>query len=179
MTAAEIAAALGVSRRSGRWWRCRCPVHNSRGSTLALRDSERGLIICYHAGCEARDVLAQLHRCGLLAGAIGHNPAPIATRSYARVDGAERIGGARRIWNAAHDARRSLVGTPVGWRGVCAATGNSRVQLWRDIQNGRVPAPIEIGPNSLAWPSAEIEAWRESPPRRTYRAPELAEGAAP
>src|SRR5262249_23865667 len=116
---------------------------------------------------------------GPLARAIGHNPAPIATRSNARDDSAERIEGARRMWNAAHDARRSLVGTPAGWRGVCAATGKSRVQLWRDIRNGRVPAPIEIGPNSLARHSAEIEAWRGSRPRRTPRAPELAGGAGP
>ncbi len=42
MTAAEIAAALGGGHRSGAWWRCRCPVHGSRGPTLALRDHERG-----------------------------------------------------------------------------------------------------------------------------------------
>ena len=33
MTAGEIAAA-------GAWWRCRCPVHGSRGATLALRDGD-------------------------------------------------------------------------------------------------------------------------------------------
>ena len=35
-TAATIAAALGGFYRSGAWWRCRCPVHHSRGATLAL-----------------------------------------------------------------------------------------------------------------------------------------------
>jgi hypothetical protein len=39
MTAAEIAATLGGACRSGAWWRCRCPVHGSRGATLALRDA--------------------------------------------------------------------------------------------------------------------------------------------
>ena len=33
MSAETIAAALGGSYRSGAWWRCRCPVHNSRGAT--------------------------------------------------------------------------------------------------------------------------------------------------
>ena len=44
MTAAEIAAALGGAHRSGAWWRCRCPVHGSRGATLALRDGDWRLI---------------------------------------------------------------------------------------------------------------------------------------
>lgn len=113
MMAAQIAAALG-GKRQGHGWRCRRPVHDSRGPTLALRAGERGLIVCCHAGCEARDVLTELHRRSLLAGAVG-----------------------------------------------------------------RDPAPIEIGPNSIAWHSAEVEAWRESRPRRADRAPELAEGAAP
>jgi prophage regulatory protein len=56
-----------------------------------------------------------------------------------------------------------------GWRGICAETGKSRVQLWRDIRAKKFPQPIEIGPNSLAWFRAEIEAWKSSRPRRTYR----------
>ena len=55
-----------------------------------------------------------------------------------------------------------------GWRRICAETGKSRVQLWRDIRARRFPAPIEIGPNSVAWVEAEIEAWKASRPRRTY-----------
>jgi hypothetical protein len=38
--ASEIAKALGGAHRSGEWWRCRCPVHSSRGATLGLRDGE-------------------------------------------------------------------------------------------------------------------------------------------
>src|SRR5690242_21903134 len=38
MTAAPIAAALGGGYRSGVWHRCICPVHQSSGPTLALRD---------------------------------------------------------------------------------------------------------------------------------------------
>jgi len=56
-----------------------------------------------------------------------------------------------------------------GWRGICAFTGKSRVQLWRDVSAGRFPAPIELGPNSLGWVRTEIEAWLASRPRRTYR----------
>jgi predicted DNA-binding transcriptional regulator AlpA len=57
-----------------------------------------------------------------------------------------------------------------GWRGISAATGKSRVQLWRDIRARRFPSPIELGPNSIAWYRAEIEAWMAARPRRTYRA---------
>jgi prophage regulatory protein len=56
-----------------------------------------------------------------------------------------------------------------GWRGVCAAAGKSRVQLWRDIRKRKFPAPIEIGPNSIAWYRAEVEEWRASRPRRAYK----------
>jgi hypothetical protein len=65
-SAAEIAAALGGVHRSAGWWRCRCPVHDSRGATLALRDGERGLIVKCWAGCDPRDVLAEVARLGLL-----------------------------------------------------------------------------------------------------------------
>lgn len=65
MTAAEIAAVLGGAHRSGGWWRCRCPVHDSRGATLALRDGARALIVKCWAGCDPRDVLAALRRLGL------------------------------------------------------------------------------------------------------------------
>ena len=69
MSAAEqIARALGAACKSGGWWRCRCPVHQSDGATLALRDGPRGLIAHCHAGCSRDDVLAELRRLGLLSG---------------------------------------------------------------------------------------------------------------
>lgn len=55
-----------------------------------------------------------------------------------------------------------------GWRGICAEVGKCRQQLWRDIKAGKFPAPIELGPNSLAWHRSEIDAWRASLPRRQY-----------
>ena len=68
MSAAEIAAALGAAHRSGVWWRCRCPVHDSRGATLALRDDNGALIVKCWAGCDGRDVLIELRRRGLTGG---------------------------------------------------------------------------------------------------------------
>jgi hypothetical protein len=73
VAAAEIAAVLGGAHRSGGWWRCRRPVQDSRGSTLALRDGKRRLVVKCWAGCEPRDVLAEPRRRGLLDGsAPGH-----------------------------------------------------------------------------------------------------------
>ncbi len=108
MTASEIAAALGGFRGSGGWCRARCPVHASRGATLALRDGERGLIAVCHAGCSRADLLDELRRRGMLPGAIDHRPAPIPLRTDARDETARRIDLVRRIWDAARDAR----GTP-------------------------------------------------------------------
>jgi hypothetical protein len=111
MTAAEIAAALGVVRRSGLWWRCVCPVHGSRTGrslALALRDHPRGLIVHCHAGCSRNDVLAELRRIGLLAGSTDTARA-VTAYSDDHTDAARRIALARRIWDAAKEAS----GTPV------------------------------------------------------------------
>ena len=57
-----------------------------------------------------------------------------------------------------------------GWRAMSVEAKKSRTQLWRDIRAEKFPAPIEIGPNSVAWFRAEVEAWKRSRRRRTYRA---------
>jgi len=114
MTAAEIAAACGSARRSGHWWRCVCPVHGSRsgrGLSLALRDGDRGLVVHCHAGCDARDIFAEVRRRGLIGGGAGDavRPASAAARNEDRADTVRRIALAQRIWTAAKDAR----GTPI------------------------------------------------------------------
>src|SRR5277367_7087024 len=105
MIAAEIANALGNAHRSGSWWRSRCPVHGSRGATLALRDGDRGLIVKCWAGCDPRDVLAELRRRGLIACETqerDRRPEPVnqARRREAEArDLAARIEAARMIWS--------------------------------------------------------------------------------
>jgi putative DNA primase/helicase len=108
MIAVKIAAALGGAHRSGAWWRCRCPAHGSRGATLALRDGGRGLIAKCHAGCDLRDVLAELRRRGLINGGDrgSGNAAPAPTRHN---DNFRRMAAAQRIWDAARDGRGSPV----------------------------------------------------------------------
>lgn len=65
----------------------------------------------------------------------------------------------------------------VGWSGICAEIGKSRTQVWRDVRNGIFPPPLETGPNRIAWVRSEVEAWKASRPRRTYRALQIGEVA--
>jgi hypothetical protein len=126
VTAAEIAVALGGAHRSGAWWRCRCPVHGSRGATLALRDG-RGVIVHCWAGCDARDVLAELGRRGLLGGAPHdrhHRPAAIV-RADDRDGVTRRIEIARQLWEGAQDARGSPVARYLDGRGLTIAPPHS------------------------------------------------------
>jgi len=123
MTGAESAARRsGGAHRSGAWWRCRCPLHQSRGTTLALRDGDRGLIVKCFAGCDPRDVLAELRWRGLVTDRTDAAPRlPVSMpRADDRTEAARRIALARRIWDTARDARRSPVTAYLAGRGLAA-----------------------------------------------------------
>jgi hypothetical protein len=115
MIAAGIAAALG-GRRSGRWWSCRCPAHDDRSPSLSVRDSDRGLIVRCWAGCDPRDVLAELRYRGLLGEPTEDRPpaAPVVRAD----DSARNVEIARRIWREAQDARGSPVARYLAARGL-------------------------------------------------------------
>jgi predicted DNA-binding transcriptional regulator AlpA len=57
-----------------------------------------------------------------------------------------------------------------GYKGLGKKNGRSRSQNWRDVRGGKIPPPVEIGPNAVAWFEDEIDACYASRPRRTYRA---------
>jgi putative DNA primase/helicase len=120
VTAAEIAAAFGRAHRSGRWWSCRCPAHDDRAPSLSIRDGDRGLIVKCFAGCDPRDVLAELRRRGLIGCERDYDrPARPASRSGDPADdAARRIALARRIWEGARDARASPVVAYLAGRGI-------------------------------------------------------------
>ena len=124
MTAVEIARALGAPSRSGEWWRCVCPVHGSRtgrSATLALRDGDRGIVAHCHAGCDARDILAELRRRGLLGGRDNADRySALRGKDQGRDpdNRARRIQFARRIWAAAREARGSPVARYLAGRGI-------------------------------------------------------------
>jgi putative DNA primase/helicase len=103
MNAERIAKALGGSGRARNgWWRCRCPVHQSLGPTLALRDGDRALLVKCHAGCPPGAVLAELRRLGLFDGT--YKPDPAAPNNE---DRERNRAYAIKIWNEAKLAERS------------------------------------------------------------------------
>ena len=67
MTAGEIAAALGGATRNGGGWLACCCCHEDKRPSLSLRDGDDGklLVRCF-AGCDPRDILAELRQRGLL-----------------------------------------------------------------------------------------------------------------
>jgi putative DNA primase/helicase len=147
-TAGEIAGALGAPCRAGPWWRCRCPVHGSLGATLALRDGERGLIVKCFAGCDPRDVLAELRRRQLIEGpcAPQHRAQPISAGARTD-DDAHRIATARRLWEAARDARGSPVVRYLDGRGITMPPPSSlhwAPRCWHREARAHLPAMLAL-----------------------------------
>ena len=64
-------------------------------------------------------------------------------------------------------------------REVVVRVGLHRSTIWKRVRAGTFPAPHELGENKIGWPEAEIIAWLDSRPRRTYggEAPDQPEAA--
>jgi putative DNA primase/helicase len=79
MSARDISRALrGVP--NGRGYLCRCPVpshgrgHGDRSPSLSIADGDGKLLVKCFAGCDARDVLAELRRRGLIEASSSDSP---------------------------------------------------------------------------------------------------------
>jgi putative DNA primase/helicase len=60
MNAEAIARALG-GRKTGSTWMARCPGHEDRDPSLSIDYAKNGkVLVCCHAGCDQRDVIAAL-----------------------------------------------------------------------------------------------------------------------
>ena len=57
---------------------------------------------------------------------------------------------------------------------VIKITGRSRTSIWRDVHNGRFPAPVQTGPNTVAWFDDEVFDWIAARPRVVYASGEAA-----
>lgn len=44
----------------------------------------------------------------------------------------------------------------------------SRTTIWRRIQKGRFPAPVDLGAGRIRWRAADIAAWISALPLRRY-----------
>jgi prophage regulatory protein len=60
---------------------------------------------------------------------------------------------------------------------VMAAAHKSRAQIYRDVKAGKFPAPLEVGPNAIAWLAREVATWQASRPRRNYGGGDAARAA--
>ena len=65
MKAETIAKALGGRKAGGAWIAC-CPAHEDRAPSLSITNAKGGkVLVCCHAGCDQRDVIAALSERGL------------------------------------------------------------------------------------------------------------------
>ena len=65
---------------------------------------------------------------------------------------------------AVHQSKENLMTTTKKFLrlpAVIEATGWSRATIWRKVQAGVLPAPIPIGPKSVAWDAEEIAQWQQ------------------
>ena len=171
MNAVEIAVALGGACRSGAWHRCRCPVHQSRGPSLALRDGPRGLIAHCHAGCSRKDVLAELRRLGLLDGAGSAGPPDpaelVRQREAEERLRAKRIADSLYFWRqetsrSRHDSDRALLGYPGARRFADPATIRASRSWLRHPEGGSRPAMIALVEHVEFGPVAIHRTWLQT-----------------
>lgn len=113
MTAETIAKALG-GRRAGAAWMARCPVHDDSSPSLAISAGKNGkVLVCCHAGCDQRDVIAALSDRGLwdVTGICLGRYADKRRRNLATEpdpDATARTEAALAIWRAS----QGIVGSP-------------------------------------------------------------------
>ena len=65
---------------------------------------------------------------------------------------------------AVHQSKEKLMTTTKKFLrlpAVIEATGWSRATIWRKVKAGVLPAPIPIGPKSVAWDAEEIAQWQQ------------------
>jgi hypothetical protein len=120
MSAETLARALG-GRRSGRTWLARCPAHDDREPSLAIRDGDDGHVLVHcHAGCDQKDVIDVLRGRGLWNGEPWSAPRSLRSPLGAvpEPDAAGRTEAALRIWGASHTPRGTVVATYLATRGL-------------------------------------------------------------
>ncbi|ANS03903.1 primase [uncultured Mediterranean phage uvDeep-CGR2-AD3-C191] len=61
MTQSELLARFSNVKRSGVQWTCRCPAHDDRVNSLAVRRGVREWLLYCHAGCGFSQILSALN----------------------------------------------------------------------------------------------------------------------
>lgn len=121
MTAAEIARALGGAKRNGRGWVARCCCHEDKSPSLSLGDGASRLLVHCFAGCDVRDILAELRRRGWIEDVRRNSrrvrrarPAPIPKQT--EPDRSSHFAGT--IWREAVDPRGTFAEKYLNGRGL-------------------------------------------------------------
>jgi putative DNA primase/helicase len=121
MTAAKLAAALG-GRRVGAAWMAGCPAHEDHRPSLSISERVDGklLVHCF-AGCDQRDVIAELRTRGLWGNCgrpIVGCKLPTALDRKSDHDVSRRTAAALAVWESAIAAEGTPVATYLGLRGL-------------------------------------------------------------
>jgi putative DNA primase/helicase len=145
MSAHDVAAVLGESRKEGRGWRCRCPLHGGR--SLVLRDGYAGrlLVTCW-GGCDRLDLLAELQRLELLDDSLFGTPFPPPIVVDHR-DDVRRIARASRIYDRAERADGTPVARYLPGRSITMAppaTLRWAPRCWHGAAHCELPAMIGL-----------------------------------
>jgi prophage regulatory protein len=60
--------------------------------------------------------------------------------------------------------RRNMIDGILSRKAVMEITGRSSASLWRDVRDGRFPAPRQTGVKRIGWLKSEVQTWLESRP---------------
>lgn len=123
MKAESIAKDLG-GRKVGAAWMARCPAHDDHAPSLSIADALDGkVLVCCHAGCNQRDVIAALRARGVWDAVEQrssrflrkpHRVSPGETDS----DATRRTEAAIAIWRDSQTAKGTMVETYLRSRGL-------------------------------------------------------------
>jgi hypothetical protein len=106
MNAQALTKALG-GRWCGSYGMARCPAHDDRSPSLAIRAGDRRVLLYCHAGCEQDQILAVLKARGLWGASGRSDASETAEPTPSREDEArERTEAARMIWSQASRCAR-------------------------------------------------------------------------
>jgi putative DNA primase/helicase len=125
--AQRIAEALGGHRAGASWMAC-CPAHEDRSPSLSISAGKDGkVLVCCHAGCGQRDVIAALADRGLWD-AAGKSARRFAYKRRSCIagepdsDAMARTEAALAIWRSSQYVDGSPVETYLRSRGIIPAT---------------------------------------------------------
>ena len=125
MAAEAIARALGGHKVGGTWM-ARCPAHDDRTPSLAIRDADDGKVLVYcHAGCDQARVIDALRSLGLWECFDADHTASTCRQRHALAndgqsscDDAKRTADALRIWRTAKPPAGTILETYLRSRGL-------------------------------------------------------------